>query len=176
MSSRMAEAMMCFSSAVPVSSQASFLVNNYPWDTVTKVVDVGGAQGHISVELAKTYPKLELVLQDLPSVVEGIEKTLPKNVKDRIETIGHDFFTDQTVQADVYLFSQIFHNWPEAHCIKILRALIPQLKPGARVICYDHLLPEPGAVPILKEQAARYAYNSVSLSVQSGIASSWSKI
>ncbi|KAK6613295.1 hypothetical protein ACHAPC_006483 [Botrytis cinerea] len=155
MSSRMAEAMMCFSSAVPVSSQASFLVNNYPWDTVTKVVDVGGAQGHISVELAKTYPKLELVLQDLPNVVEGIEKTLPKNVKDRIETIGHDFFTNQTVQADVYLFSQIFHNWPEAHCIKILRALIPQLKPGARVICYDHLLPEPGAVPILKEQAAR---------------------
>ncbi|TGO60270.1 hypothetical protein BOTNAR_0148g00080 [Botryotinia narcissicola] len=50
-SRRMAEAMICFSSAVSVSSQASFLVKNYPWDTITKVVDIGGAQGHISIEL-----------------------------------------------------------------------------------------------------------------------------
>ncbi|TGO30616.1 hypothetical protein BPAE_0004g00740 [Botrytis paeoniae] len=155
MSRRMAEAMICFSSAVSVSSQASFLVKNYPWDTVAKIVDVGGAQGHISIELAQNYPNLKVVLQDLPDVVERIEKTLPKNVKDRIEIIAHDFFTDQTVQSDAYLFSQIFHDWPEAHCIKILRALIPQLKPGARVICYDHLLPEPGTIPLLREQAAR---------------------
>ncbi|TGO58900.1 hypothetical protein BCON_0050g00320 [Botryotinia convoluta] len=126
-----------------------------PWDSVTKVVDVGGAQGHISIELAQTYPNLKFVLQDLPDVVERIEKTLPKNVKDRIEIMGHDFFIDQPVQADAYLFSQIFHDWPEAHCIKILRALIPQLIPGARVICYDHLLPEPGTIPLPREQAAR---------------------
>ncbi|TGO39875.1 hypothetical protein BHYA_0046g00290 [Botrytis hyacinthi] len=155
MSRRMAEAMICFNSTVSVQSQASFLVKNYPWNTGTKVVDVGGAQGHVSIEPAQTYPNLKVVPQDLPDVVEGIEKTLPNNIKDRIETIAHDFFSDQIVQADAYLFSQIFHDWPEAHCIKILRALIPQLKPGARVICYNHLLPEPGTIPLLEEQAAR---------------------
>ncbi|KAF7911084.1 uncharacterized protein EAF01_002592 [Botrytis porri] len=154
-SRRMAKAKTCFSSAISVSSQASFLVKNYPWDTAAKVVDVGGAQGHMCVELAQTYPNLKVVLQDLPDVVDGIERTLSKNVKDRIEIIGNDLLTDQTVQADAYLFSQIFHNWPEAHCIKILRALIPQLKPGARVICYDHLLPEPRTIHLLREKAVR---------------------
>ncbi|TGO11794.1 hypothetical protein BTUL_0101g00150 [Botrytis tulipae] len=78
MSRRMAEAMICFSSAVSVSYQASFLVKSYPWDTVTKVFDVGGAQGHSSIELAQTYPNLKAVLQDLPEVVEGIEKNSTK--------------------------------------------------------------------------------------------------
>ncbi|KAF7953579.1 uncharacterized protein EAE97_000978 [Botrytis byssoidea] len=147
MSRHMVEAMICFSSAVSVKS--------YPCDTVTEVFDVGGAQGHISIELAQMHSKLKVVLQELPEVVEGIEKTLPDNMKDRIGIIAHDFFSDRIIQADVYLFSQIFHDWQEAYCIKILRELIPQLKPGARVICYDHLLPEPGAIPLLREQAAR---------------------
>ncbi|PQE13898.1 O-methyltransferase protein [Rutstroemia sp. NJR-2017a BBW] len=159
MGRRMAEAMICFSSAVSESSQASYLVKNYPWNSLANgsgvVVDVGGAQGHISIELAQTYPNLNIILQDLPKVLEGVKEKLPSNLNDRIEIMPHDFFTEQPIQADAYLFSQIFHDWPEAECIKILRTLIPKLRPGAKVVCYDHLLPEPGTAPILRERAAR---------------------
>ncbi|KAF7902702.1 hypothetical protein EAF00_002605 [Botryotinia globosa] len=41
------------------------------------------------------HSKLKVVLQDLPEVVEGIEKTLPDNMKDRIGIIAHDIFSDQ---------------------------------------------------------------------------------
>jgi hypothetical protein len=71
--------------------------------------------------------------------------------------MGHNFFDDQLLEGDVYLYSQIFHDWPDAKCIRILKALIPKMKPGARVVCYDHLLPEPGTSPFLRERAARYA-------------------
>lgn len=101
MGRRMAEAMICFSSAVSESSQASYLVENYPWNDIANsggvVVDVGGAQGHISIELAQTYPKLKITLQDLPKVLEGVTEKLLSDVKDRIEIMPHDFFTQQLV-------------------------------------------------------------------------------
>ncbi|KAM3082219.1 hypothetical protein ACMFMG_004668 [Clarireedia jacksonii] len=59
MGRRTAEAMICFSNAVSESSQASYLVKNYPWNNIANgsgsgiFVDVGGAQGHTSIELAQ---------------------------------------------------------------------------------------------------------------------------
>jgi hypothetical protein len=165
MARRMSEAMQCFNSAVSEQPQSYYIVQKYPWDNIANgygtVVDVGGAQGHVSIELARAYPSLKLVVQDLPAVVAGVEDKLPTDVKDRIKFMGHDFLTDQTVQADAYLFSWIFHDWPDTQCIQILRSLIPSLKPGARVISYDHLLPEPGSASYFRERAARYI-NSLS--------------
>lgn len=34
-----------------------------------------------------------------------------------------DFFTEQTITADVYYFKSIFHNWADKYCIKILQNL-----------------------------------------------------
>jgi len=159
MARRMSEAMQSFNSAVSESSQASHLVKNYPWNAISNgtgiVVDVGGAQGHVSIELAQSYPNLKFVVQDLPDVVKGAKDKLPTDVRDRIEVVGHDFFTEQSIEGDAYLLSWILHDWPDEHCIKILRALIPKLKPGTPVICYDHLLPEPGTASIFRERAAR---------------------
>lgn len=47
-------------------------MQGFPWDTVPdggKVVDVGGNVGSVSLVVAKQYPKLKFVVQDLPHVV-----------------------------------------------------------------------------------------------------------
>lgn len=51
----------------------------------------------------------------------------------------HDFFQPQPVQADVYVFKMILHDWPDAEAAKILRALVPALKPGARVLLFEYI-------------------------------------
>jgi hypothetical protein len=51
----------------------------------------------------------------------------------------HSFFDPQPLTADIYMLKWIFHDWPDAECIAILRALVPALKPGARVLFIDYV-------------------------------------
>ena len=70
--------------------------------------------------------------------------------------MSHDFFTQQPVKnADVYLIRWCLHNWSDEYSIKILRALIPALKPGARVLVNDGVLPEPNTIDPWDEKIMR---------------------
>lgn len=95
---------------------------------------------------------------------------------DRIQFVEHDFFTEQKVVADVYLFryalplspclhspacciispgntgrnqadmnSHILHDWSDADSVKIIKALVPALRNGARVLIAEGLMPPPPA-------------------------------
>ncbi|KAL9095947.1 MAG: hypothetical protein Q9165_001945 [Trypethelium subeluteriae] len=157
MAKRFAGAMATFTQGLGLS--AKFLADGYPWSSIAKakgtVVDVGGATGHICIELARIAPDVHFVVQDLPEVIKGAQGSLPKDVSSRIEFMEHDFFQDQPVTADVYLFRQIFHNWSDEFCIRILKALIPALKPGARIVANDHLVPPANTMSLLQERAVR---------------------
>ncbi|EMR87652.1 putative o- protein [Botrytis cinerea BcDW1] len=108
-----AGAMKTFSLVDPGHSPA-FLVQGYPWDSINgTVVDVGGSKGSISILLAKNFPTLNFIVQDLPGVIEGAESKLDATIAERVSFQGRDFFTPQTVVADAYLFRWIFHNWPD---------------------------------------------------------------
>ena len=134
------------------------LINGFDWAALASqstVVDVGGSNGHMSVALAHAYPDLHFVVQDLPGVIDAAKGTAPAEFADRIEFAVHDFFTPQPVAAAVYLFAWIMHNWSDAYCIRILQALRPALKQGAKVLCYEYVLPEPGAMPLLQEREVR---------------------
>ena len=135
-----------------------FLVKGYPWSSLGHgtIVDVGGSTGSISIAIAEAHPALQFIVQDRPEVIKetrGIE--LPDNVATRVTFAAHDFFTPQTVIGDVYLFRYIFHNWPDAYVVDILRQLVVALRPGSRVVINDTLLPEPNTASITAEREVR---------------------
>ena len=123
------------------------------------VVDVGGSRGNISVALAQTHPHLSFIVQDLPDMIRGAPDAVPANLRDRVTFMPHDFFLPQPVAgADVYVFRNIFHNWSDAHVVRILRATVPALKVGARVVVNDYLIPEQGTMAPVKEREIRYVF------------------
>jgi hypothetical protein len=77
--------------------------------------------------------------------------------------MAHDFFEPQTVVADIYLLRWILHNWSDKHCVRILRALTPALKPGARIVINEDVRPSFGsAVPSRwREEKMRYVWEFV---------------
>lgn len=53
------------------------------------------------------------------------------------------------------MFRWVLHNWPDAYVHRILRALIPALKPGARVIIFDEIMPPAGTMSLSVERNQR---------------------
>lgn len=53
----------------------------YPWGSLpegTTISDIGGNNGHVTLDLIKSFPQLRVVLQDLPPVVdEGRKVNIP---------------------------------------------------------------------------------------------------
>ncbi|EDO00422.1 hypothetical protein SS1G_14292 [Sclerotinia sclerotiorum 1980 UF-70] len=152
---RFANAMKVFSTRPEYDP--SYIVENYDWASLgqSQVVDIGGAQGHTAMELAKCFEGLNILVQDMDKVVENAELGVPEELKKRVHFMAHDFFAPQTVQADVFYFRWILHNWADKYCVLILRAQIPALKPGARIIIQDTCMPEPGTVPLWRERDLR---------------------
>jgi len=141
------------------------LIENVTWDSLNgdTVVDLGGAHGDAAVAIAAANPSLNLIVQDLLPVIESRPK-LAEGLEDRIVFMAHDFLTEQPVKnAAVYIFRWIFHNWSDEFCLRILRNLIPALKPKAKVIINDACLPEPNTLGLLAERQIRYAISPLSL-------------
>jgi trans-aconitate methyltransferase len=136
----------------------SFIINHFDWASLgrAQVVDIGGAHGHIAIQLASHFDNIDVMVQDMAQVVEGADEKVPDVLKGRVRFMAHDLFAPQSVQADVIFFRWILHNWSDEHCVRILRAQIPVLKPGVLILIQDTIMPEPGAVPLWKERCLRW--------------------
>lgn len=98
--------------------------------------------------LAPLMPQAKFIVQDnnLAALDMGrrdVESDV--DLKARISFEEHNFFEAQPVQADMYIFRHILHDWNDEDSIKILSALLPALKPGAKVLISEGLLPQPPA-------------------------------
>lgn len=147
-----------FAGAMSSTSKSglALLAQSYPWETTNLVVDVGGSQGHVSAYLAEKFINTHFVVQDLQEVVREQTYKIPSKVADRVELMAHDFFTEQPVKnADVYFIRYILHNWSDDYSKKILRNIIPVMKPGSKIVIQDHVLQDPGTVSPANERHMR---------------------
>ena len=109
---------------------------------------VGGNSGSASLALAKVFPNLRCVVQDLPEPIHNAKAqagTLPTDFVGRIEFVEHDVFTPQPVKdADVYLLRMIIHDWADEDAVRILQELTKVMKGDSRIVIMDMVLPIPG--------------------------------
>ena len=139
---------------------AQYLVEAFPWKSSGEltVVDVGGGLGHVSRALVDHSPTVKCIVEDSPDVVVQAQEGLPAELRERISFQAHDFFQEQPVKgADVYLLRLVLHDWSDKYSKMIIKALIPALKPGAKVVINDRVIPGRGETPHLAEREARSA-------------------
>jgi len=96
----------------------------------------------------KTFPNLELIVQDSLSMLSSASQNDFAQLNGRVTFMPHDFFTPQPVSgAAAYLLRYITHNWNDEDCIRIFRALVPALEKspaGTPVLINDVVLPALG--------------------------------
>ena len=96
-------------------------LTEFPWNELgdkASVCDVGGGIGNITLQLAKTYPTLDLILQDLPErILQAKNEVWPKEcpeaiMEKRIKFEPIDFLSESPVQGcNVYYVSNYCNNF-----------------------------------------------------------------
>ena len=122
---------------------ARAVVAGYDFSGVDTVVDIGGGHGLLLATILHAHPDPRGVLFDLPEVVAAAEEPLRRaGVLDRCRLEGGDFFQAVPRDADLYLLSWILHDWPDEQALRILRTCRAGIRPGARLLLIERVLPE----------------------------------
>jgi hypothetical protein len=118
----------------------------YPFGRHAKLVDVGGAHGHLLAAILRRHKKLRGVLYDQPHVVAGADASgfvSAPGVRERCEVLGGSFFDSVPTGADAYLMKYILHDWNDAMCARILGHCRDAMAPNGRVLVVDRVI-QPG--------------------------------
>jgi SAM-dependent methyltransferase len=110
------------------------------WRGDETVVDVGGGNGSLLVELLRLHSGLRGVVFDLPEAVRD-EAALG----DRIDFVEGSFF-ESVPEGDVYILSTILHDWNDEQAAAILRTIRAAAPDGSRLLILDAVVP-PGNEP-----------------------------
>lgn len=135
------------------------IYEQYDWKALGKatVIDVGGAYGAVCIGLAQRFPDLTFIVQDFPKIVQVGAERVPSALKDRVHFMPYDIFEEQPAKgAALYFLRAVFHNWPDACCVEILRNQIPALAKGSRILISEMLPPDPHTKPAFVERNLRY--------------------
>ncbi|KAL4780404.1 O-methyltransferase [Aspergillus varians] len=155
---RFTEAMLASVGSGMVSGEET--IEHFDWERLgtATLVDVGGSDGALATILARKYPQLTCIVQDLPRLEAEFKAHLADDVADRVTFQAQDFFKAQPQKADIFLMKHILHNWSDKYAVQILRNLVAALHPGGHILICDGVVPAP-------EEAA-----SLPLKVRKGIA------
>ena len=132
------EAMVGFHGSEPPAVAAA-----YDFSAVKTVVDVGGATGNMLAAILSRHAAPRGVLFDRPHVVREAPALLEaRGVDERVTIEPGDFFERVPAGGDAYLLSHIIHDWNEDQCLTILGNCRKAMKPGARLLIVEFVLPE----------------------------------
>jgi SAM-dependent methyltransferase len=110
------------------------------WRGDETVVDVGGGNGTLMLELLRRHPGLRAIVFDLPET-DRDEAVFG----DRVTFVEGDFF-ERVPAGDVYVLSTILHDWDDERAAAILRTIRAAAPEGARLVLLEAVVP-PGNGP-----------------------------
>lgn len=111
------------------------------WRGDETVVDVGGGNGSLLVQLFRRRPGLRGVVLDLPET----NRDEAELARAGIEFIPGDFF-DGVPRGDVYILSTILHDWDDERAAAILRTIHASAPRDARLLVVESVV-QPGNEP-----------------------------
>jgi acetylserotonin O-methyltransferase len=106
-----------------------------------RLVDLGGATGHLAMAACRRWPELRAVVFDLPEAVPLAREVLGACPDaDRIEVVAGNFFADSLPEGDLYALGRILHDWAEEKILALLGRIHDRLPPGGAVLIAEKLL------------------------------------
>jgi hypothetical protein len=116
----------------------------YEWSQFPVIADIGSGIGTQLVSILDASPSSKGILFDQPHLKA---ESIPHQ---RLEFFAGDFFERVPSRADAYLLRWILHDWADAEAALILGSVRQAMKPTARLILVEHVIPEGAAFDLGK--------------------------
>ncbi len=114
----------------------------------TRLVDLGGATGHLAIAACRRYPSLRAVVFDLPEVLPlAREIVAASGVAERIEFQAGDFFRDPLPDGDLFALGRILHDWSEEKIDALLARIHDRLPANGAILIAEKLLQDDKSGP-----------------------------
>lgn len=137
-----------FASGLAVEGEP--LVQDFDWSNFRSIVDVGGGEGGLLIEILKYWPILQgqVTVFDRKAVI-GAQK-LKESVDVGVSFQAGDFFEKvEPSGKDAYVLKHILHDWNDLQSISILKRVrqamtdVTTPNPRARILLIDVVLEGP---------------------------------
>ena len=115
-----------------------------------RMVDLGGATGHLAIAACERYPHLRAVVFDLPQVINAARVYASRSsvAGQRVEVMAGDFFCDELPDADLFAVGRILHDWGEEKIRVLLTQIYRRLAEGGGILLAEKLLYEDKTGPL----------------------------
>lgn len=138
------ERVFCAAMASLSATENAAIARAYPFGRHHRLVDLGGAHGHLLATVLRRHASLVGVLFDQPQVVAAAPQAgfiTAAAVGERCTAVGGDFFVSVPEGADVYVMKYILHGWNDESCLKILINCRAAMAAEGRLLVVDHIIP-----------------------------------
>lgn len=117
------------------------IAEKFPWTNFRTVVDVGGAQGGLLVQVCLAHSHLGGTNFDLPVVGPIFEEYAASHgLSERLSFHPGDFFKDPLTSADVITMGHILHDWNLDEKRRLLEKAYRALPDGGALIVFEALI------------------------------------
>ncbi|MET9487963.1 methyltransferase [Nocardia sp. NPDC006630] len=117
------------------------LLAAYDFGRFGTLVDIGGGEGSLLVEILQRSAMTRGVIFDLPAVVTALP-VQRAGLADRLTVDTGSFFESVPKGGDAYILKHIIHDWSDEEAERILRTVRSAMEPAARVLIIEIVLPE----------------------------------
>jgi SAM-dependent methyltransferase len=110
------------------------------------MASIGSGYGGFLVPFLHAFPELKAIVFDAPAVVERAEPMFQAHgLQHQVAFVAGDILKKIPVEADIYVLKDVLQQHDDAAARKILENCRDALKPGAKLIVYERLMPERAA-------------------------------
>ena len=110
-----------------------------------RLVDLGGATGHLAMAAVERFPGLSAAVFDLPAVIATARDYTAGS---SVELIAGNFFDDPLPEADLYALGRILHDWAEPKIRRLLSKIHAALPSGGGLLIAETLLDDDKSGPV----------------------------
>ena len=117
------------------------LVNKFDFNKYNTLLDVGGADGWLSVQLCLRHPNIQCLTLDLPPVEPLAKNKIAHfNLSDRIQFISGDFWKEELPKADVITMGNILHGMDEEAKGRLVKKAYDALNESGVLIAIENVI------------------------------------
>jgi hypothetical protein len=117
------------------------IAKKFPWRNYKTFIDIGGAQGCVSVQVALAHPHLSGGEFDLPPVGPIFQDYVKSfGLEGRLTFRPGDFFKDPIPSSDVLVMGHILHDWNLQEKLALLANAHDALPKGGALVVHESII------------------------------------